>query len=79
MQQNHSYYIGRNYKEVEKELQKQGFPNTTLIPQKDIKKASDRYLGKVAALTIDGNSKFSKGDWFDMMSNIAIIYHDFVD
>ena len=77
--QSHTYYIGRNYKEVEKDFVQHGMVNTALIPQKDIRKASDRLLGKVAALTIDNKSRFNKGDWFDLMSKVVIVYHDFAD
>ncbi|MBQ6560266.1 MAG: M48 family metallopeptidase [Erysipelotrichaceae bacterium] len=79
MPQNYIYYIGKDYKEVERELMNIGLPDITLIPQKDIRKESDRALHRVSALRIDGKSKFSKGSWFDIMSDVIIIYHEMAD
>ena len=79
MSQNYIYYIGKDYKEVEKELMKIGLADIALIPQKDIRKESDRALHRVSALRIDGKSKFSKGDWFDATSDAIIIYHEMAD
>ncbi len=79
MPQNHIYYIGKDYREVEQELIGLGLSDTTLIPQKDIKRESDRALHRVSALRIDGKPKFSKGEWFDTLSDVVIIYHEMVE
>ncbi len=79
MPENYIYYIGKDYKEVEMELMRIGLTDIVLIPQKDIKRANDRALHRVSALRIDGRSKFSKGDWFDKLSDVAIIYHEMAD
>ncbi|MBR4461502.1 MAG: M48 family metallopeptidase [Erysipelotrichaceae bacterium] len=79
MPENYIYYIGKDYKEVEMELMKTGLADITTIPQKDIRKENDRALHRVSALRIDGKTKFSKGDWFDIASDAVIIYHEMAD
>lgn len=74
-----SYYIGKDPKEVEMELYNLGIVNTTLDIIKDIKKPSDKNLGKVASITIDKKPKFSKGDWVSILSEVVITSHELID
>ncbi len=74
-----SYYIGKDYKEVEMELYELGIVNMTIDYVKDIKKVGDKSIGKVASITIDKKPKFSKGDWVSIMSDVVITYHDLID
>ena len=74
-----SYYIGKDYKEVEMELFELGLANTTSDYIKDIKKPNDKNIGKVASIIIDKKPKFSKGDWINVMSEVEITYHELID
>lgn len=72
-----SYYIGKEYKEVEMELFEIGLANTISKPLTDLKKPDDKQIGKVASIQIGDKSKFNKGDWVDVMSEITLLYHEF--
>lgn len=73
-----SYYIGKNYKEVEMELFEAGIVNTKVIRVYN-NKVNDKQIGKVCNISIDDKNKFNKGDWISIMSEVSIEYNDFND
>ena len=74
MENSSSYYIGKNYRDVEMELFKMGVVNTNSLKMKDLKNVDDKRLNKVSKITIN-NNRFNKGDWINMMDEINIYYH----
>ena len=72
---NASYYVGKDYKEVDRQLFEAGLFNTSLIEIKDLKKENNLNLNKVISISIDGNERFLKGDFISIMSEIVIKYH----
>lgn len=70
-----SHYIGKNYKDVEMELLKQGIVNTRSIALNDLNNYNDRLLNKVAQITVNDRKRFNKDEWVDMMAQFSIYYH----
>lgn len=72
-------YRGENYNQVISELENNGFSNIECIEQKDLVTGWLKDDGDVEKVTINGNSKFEKGDIFPKDAKIIITYHTFKD
>ena len=69
------YYLGRVYTEAIEELKSAGF---VLIDAEERVKEKKSILGKnggVAAISINGQSQFEKGEWFAEQANVRIVYN----
>ena len=73
-----SYYIGKNYKEVEMQLFEMGVANTKTEIVKDLKNKNDRRLNNVSRVLVN-DKRFNKGDWIDLMDEITIYYHGLLE
>jgi len=68
------YYLGKVYQEVVQELRGAGFTNIEVCEQRKAKKG---LLGKndgVSSVSINGQSFFTKGDWFKADAPVVINY-----
>jgi len=74
-----SYYIGKNYKEVEMDLFNSGIINTNLIPVYDVDNLSRNLLNKVLMIKVNDNNKLNKGDWINVLDEVNIYYHELSD
>ncbi len=75
----HNDYIGEDSVNIAKELYSVGFENIELQPLKKLGILSTKKYGKISAISINGNSSFSKKDGFSPFSYIIISYLDFKD
>lgn len=71
------YYLGKNYQEVANELKEKGFSQIELEKQLKDKKAWLTKDGAVSRISINGQTQFDKGEWFDEKSIIRIVYQTF--
>jgi len=71
------YYLGKNYQEVANELKEKGFSQIELEKQLKDKKAWLTKDGAVSRISINGQTQFDKGEWFDEKSIIHIVYQTF--
>ena len=72
------YYLGRVYTDAITDFEKAGF--TDIIPDEQIK-AKKGFLNKegaISQISINGQTQFEKGEWFNEKSSITITYHTFV-
>ena len=76
---NASYYVGKDYKEVDRLLFEAGIVNTRCVEVNDIVKDNNSNLNKVISISVDGNEKLLKGDWISIMSEVVIKYHGLVN
>ena len=70
-------YLSKNYEKVIEEFKKAGF---TEFETREFKSAKKRWMeedGDVFRISIDGQSKFEKGDWFKPQSLVSIYYSIF--
>lgn len=67
-------YIGKKYEKVQEELADRGFTNISTI---DLDDSGINIFknNKVESVTIDGNSNFSKGNYFAADADVVIRYH----
>lgn len=72
---NSSYYFGRNYESVVRELDKAGFTNIEATEISDLTSNSSMQDGGVESITIDGLSVFSDKDKFSPELPVKITYH----
>lgn len=63
------------YNSVKSDFQNAGFKNIELQKQKDLGFFDRKKEGNVISVSINGNSNFSKGDWFPKNAKIKITYH----
>ena len=70
---------GENYENVIERLEDMGFYNIETEALGDLVVGWFDKENAVKEITIDGDSKFSEGDWFDEGADIKITYHSFSD
>ena len=68
-------FVGKPCDAAKADLEGLGFTNIVIDEVKDIVKAKDRNLGKVASITIDKSPVFAKGEWVPADSLIEIVFH----
>ena len=71
------HYLGRVYQEVLSELQEAGFSNVVLEEQKKEKRGWLSKEGGIAKISINGQTQFDKGEWFEKKAIIRITYYTF--
>ena len=79
MEHSSSYYVGKNYKDVEMKLFEMGIANSKAVMVKDIKNSNDKKLNKVIKVTVNDNKRFAKDEWLDLMDEIIIYYHGLME
>lgn len=70
-------YLGRAYMSVSEEIRTAGFMNIELQEQKKAKKGLFEKDGKVTLISVNGQTRFSKDEWFDEKAKIIIVYQTF--
>ena len=70
---------GENYEDVIERLEDMGFYNIEAEALGDLVVGWFDKENAVKEITIDGDSKFSEGAWFDEDADIKITYHSFSD
>lgn len=70
-------YLGREYMSVSEEIRTAGFMNIELQEQKKAKKGLFEKDGKVTLISVNGQTRFSKDEWFDEKAKIIIVYQTF--
>lgn len=73
------YYLGRVYTEVVEELENAGFTNVETVEQQKDKKGLLSKNGGIAIISINGQTQFAKGEWFDEKATIRITYYTYAD
>lgn len=73
------YYLGRVYSEVMEELRRAGFDTIEIEEQRKDKRTLLSKNGGIAIISINGQTKFGKGEWFDKKSIIRITYYIYAD
>lgn len=73
------YYLGRVYTEVVEELQNAGFTEIVTEEQQKAKRGLLSKNGGVAIISVNGQTQFGKGEWFDEKAVIRITYHTYAD
>ena len=68
-------YVGSNYAEVESAIRELGFDNIELVPLGDIKTDILRQENKVDEISINGDTKFKEGVYFEPDAPVVIKYH----
>ncbi|GGE25334.1 hypothetical protein [Streptococcus himalayensis] len=71
-------FVGRHKDEVVKELEKAGFTNIKLKPDKSLKKDSDEKR-TVSSVVVGNQEKYQDKANFDKNIKIVIAYHEFLD
>ncbi|WP_430603741.1 hypothetical protein IGJ02_001311 [Enterococcus sp. DIV0724b] len=66
-----------NYEDVQKLFNQAGFEDIVLKEEADLKIGLLSKEGDVDSISIDGDTKFEKGDSFDKTAEVVIIYHVF--
>lgn len=72
-----SQYVGENYKTVVSQLGDIGFENIKTQKLEDLITGWLTKEGEIEQISINGDSKFSEGDYFSKDAIITIIYHTF--
>jgi len=70
-----SSWVGENYEVVAQEIEAAGFTNIDTAEQADLVSGWIKKVGDVAKVSINGDSKFKKGDRFPRDAQVIIIYH----
>lgn len=73
------YYLGRVYTEVVEELQNAGFTEIVTEEQQKSKRGLLSKNGGVAIISLNGQTQFGKGEWFDEKAVIRITYYTYAD
>lgn len=73
----YQYYTHKDYKVVSEEIKKLGFENIEFNEVADLVVAFLYDDGEVETVSIDDNSSFSKGKWFNKDSKVIITYHTY--
>ena len=74
--------VGKDYKQVNQQLEDAGFTNIVLYPNPDIEDGFNplkKKDGEIQSVTINGSSDFSKNTAFNNDVLIRIIYHTYVE
>ncbi len=71
------YYWGCVYTDVVEELKKAGFSDIMTTEQIKDKKTLLSRNGGISSISINGQTQFSKGEWFDKNAFIRIVYTTF--
>ena len=69
----------KDYKEIEKAMEDQGFVNIKTKAKKDLITGWITKENSVISMTIDGEEDYSDGDFFMPDAEVVIIYHTFKD
>ncbi len=69
--------IGKNYHDVEEQLENQGFQNITSTAHNDLITGWLHSKGEVEVVKIAGDTEFYSTNWFPADARIEIIYHDY--
>ena len=67
--------IGKTYTEVFEEFKAVGFLNIELVEYRKEKKSWLIRNNAVNQISINGQTQFAKGEWFDQAANIRIVYY----
>ena len=70
-----NYYVGKEFLVVQRELSDFGFKNIQTEEVKDIKKSSDKNIGKVESIIIGQSLYFKEGEWVSKDAPVVIYYH----
>ena len=70
---------GENYENVIERLEDMGFYNIEAEALNDLVVGWFNKENTVVSISIDGDSTFSDGEWFDEDADIKITYHSFPD
>ena len=74
--------VGKDYKQVNQQLEDAGFTNIVLYPNPDIEDGFNplkKKDGEIQSVNINGSSDFSKNTAFNNDVLIRIIYHTYVE
>lgn len=69
-----SEYCNRNYQDTYNLLADAGFENINYVVSKNLLKSEQSEEGIVTQISINGNTSFSEGTWFDKQSQVKIAY-----
>lgn len=70
-----SEYLNQYYKQAEIEFREAGFDNVKSEPAGDLKDYSSNLKDTVIDISVDGNKKYTKDDWFQKDDEVIIRYH----
>ena len=70
-------YIGKQYSDVITAFKNAGFSNITTEEYRKEKKGWMDKDNSISQISINGQTQFSKGEWFDALSDVHIIYYVF--
>ena len=70
-------FRNKNYIDVQKIIEKDGFLNIELLPNEDLILGWLTKDGSVESISIDGRDDFSSGTWFSKDAIVRIVYHTF--
>lgn len=73
------YYLGKIYTEVADELQLAGFTEISMEEQRKSKRGLLSKNGGISIISINGQTQFCKGEWFDKKSVIHITYNTYTE
>lgn len=73
------YYLGRVYSDVMEELSGAGFMSVVAEEQRKEKRGFMSKNGGVSIISINGQTQFDKGEWFDEGSSIRITYYTYAE
>lgn len=73
------YYFGRTYTDAVEDLLKTGFIQIKTEEQHKKKKGLLSKNKGIAIISVNGQTQFDKGEWFDMNSEINIIYYTYTE
>ena len=71
------YYLGKVYTDVIEEFQNAGFVSIETEEQHKDKRGLLTKNGSTAFISINGQTQFSKSEWFDEKAVIRIIYYTY--
>lgn len=71
------YYLGKTYSEVVAELNEAGFSSVEMEEQRKGKRGILSKSGSIANISINKQTQFEKGEWFDEKSVIRITYYTY--
>lgn len=72
-------YLGRYWQEAVAELQAAGFTNVAADPRRKEKKGILGKEGGISAISVNGQTFFSRGDWFPANVPILVTYYTYAD
>ena len=72
-----TYYVRKNYQEIENELKAEGFTNICMVAIRDLEDYQTSSVGKIELVSINGKSDFNSGEIVDKNTEVIISYHEF--